>query len=436
MKPSSIQIVSTLRKKGYQALWAGGCVRDILLGVTPKDFDIVTDATPDVVEGIFDKTVAIGKAFGIIVVHHQGHEFEIATFRKESDYQDGRRPSVVEFTDAYEDAHRRDFTINGMFYDPSSDEIIDHVGGQKDLDLKLVRFIGEPSLRIQEDHLRILRAVRFKNTLDFQYHPATYQALKKQAHQILDISKERIAQELDKMLQCKNRAKALNDLEDLGLLQLLLPEVQAMKGVAQPADYHKEGDVYEHTSLALANMPAGLPLSYYWGILYHDAGKPACFGMNQERITFYGHAEKSAELAVERLSTLKYSKNFIQHVEFLCKYHMNLFQILDMSYKNQVKWFLKPWFLDLLEIHKYDTLGTEPADISMYQKIKDLYHNTVKDLPEQFPKLVSGQDIMQILNIPAGPRLGEILEDIYDLQIEKKLNSRSQALDYIKSLKP
>lgn len=435
MKVSSIQIVSNLQAKGFNALWAGGCVRDILLGKVPKDFDIVTDATPDQVEAMFDKTVAVGKAFGVIVVHQDGHEFEIATFRKESDYLDGRRPSNVEFTDDYDDAHRRDFTINGLFFDPLKDQIIDHISGQKDLDLGLVRFIGDPQQRILEDHLRILRAVRFKNSLDFQYHPDTYQALKKHASLISKISKERTASEINKILLCKNRVNALNDLEDLGLLELILPEVQAMKGVAQPSQYHKEGSVYEHTMLALSKMPEGLPLSYYWGILYHDSGKPETFGMNADRITFNGHAERSGELAVLRLKNLNYPKNFIKHVEFLCVYHMSLFQILDMTYKNQVKWFLKPWFLDLLEIHKYDTLGTEPSDTSMYDKLKDLYHEVVSNLPERLPKLVSGQDVMRIFEIQAGPRVAEILELAYDAQIEGHIKTEQEALDFLHTLK-
>lgn len=440
MKITSIQIIKTLRTNGFYALWAGGCVRDILLGKKPKDFDIATDAKPDQVESLFEYTKPVGKAFGVILVKSDGHEFEIASFRDESDYQDGRRPSKIEFATDYEDAIRRDFTINGMFYDPIEDQIIDHVGGQKDLDLKLIKFIGSSEQRILEDHLRILRAVRFKNTLDFQYHPETYKALKKHAHLITKISNERIQDELNKMLQCKNRVNAINDLEDLGLLDLILPEIQALKGVAQPHQYHKEGDVYNHTMLALKKMPEGLPLSYYWAVLFHDSGKPKTYSENQERITFYNHANVSAEIVIKRLNELKFSNNFIKHVEFLCKYHMNLFQILDMSYKNQVKWFLKPWFLDLLEIHKYDTLGTNPSDTSMYEKIKDLYHKTVSELDSKLDngkiiKLASGKDVMQILNLKPSPKIAEILEELEDLQIENKITTRSKALEFIKKYK-
>lgn len=440
MKITSIQIIQTLRANGYYALWAGGCVRDMLLGHKPKDFDIATNAKPDQIEALFKDTKAVGKAFGVILVKSDGHEFEIASFRDESDYQDGRRPSKVEFASDYEDAMRRDFTINGMFYDPVEDQIIDHVGGQKDLDLKLIKFIGSCEERILEDHLRILRAIRFKNTLGFQYHPETYQALKKHAALIKKISNERIQDELNKMLICKNRVNAINDLEDLGLLDLILPEIQAMKGVAQPHQYHQEGDVYNHTILALSKMPEDLPLSYYWAILFHDSGKPKTYAENDKRITFYNHANISAEIVTKRFSELKFSVNFIKHVEFLCKYHMNLFQILEMSYKNQVKWFLKPWFLDLLEIHKYDTLGTEPSDISMYLKIKDLYHTTVKNLEAKLEdgkliKLISGEDIMEILKLKPSKKIAEILEEIQDLQIEDKIKNRNEALEFIKNYK-
>jgi len=432
MKVSAINIVKELNQKKFKALWAGGCVRDILLGNKPKDYDIVTDCKPDQVEAMFEKTVAIGKKFGIIMVNYNDYHFEIATFRKESDYKDGRRPSSVEFADEYEDAHRRDFTINGMFYDPIKDQIIDHVGGQKDLDLKLIRFINDPEERIQEDNLRILRAVRFKNNLDFGYHPETYKAIKKYAHLIENVSRERVQTELNKILEDKNRAKALDDLEDLGLLQILLPELQACMGVAQPMDFHKEGDVYTHILQSLAAMPEGLTISMYWAVLLHDIAKPLTYADHRGQITFYQHAEKSAELAENILQRLKFSKRIINHVTFLVKHHMSIYQVLDMPVKTQIKWFRKVWYLDLLELNKYDILGTDPSDLSIYLEILKLYHNTVKDLPTEYPKLISGREVMQILNIEPGPGVAEVLEEIHDLQLEGKINSQQEAVDYVK----
>lgn len=435
MKVNSIQIINTLKSQGFNALWAGGCVRDILLGIKPKDYDIVTDAKPEQVENIFDKTIPIGKQFGIIMVDFDGHHFEIATFRKESDYKDGRRPSSVEFTDDYEDAHRRDFTINGMFYDPSTDQIIDHVNGQKDLELKLVRFIGEPSQRIQEDNLRILRAVRFKNTLDFQYCPATYKAIKKHASLIENVSKERIQTELNKILQDKNRAKALDDLEDLGLLDYILPELKECMGVAQPSDFHKEGDVYTHILQALESMPEGLNLSLYWAVLMHDIGKPETYTDNENRIKFNGHAKLSSEIAEKVLKKYKFSNQFIKHVSFLVEKHMSIYQIFDMPKKTQIKWFRHIWYLDLLELNKYDVLGTSPSDLSMYLKVLKLYHETVKDLPAEYPKLISGDQIMQILNLKPGPKVAQIIEEIKDLQLENKITTEKQAIEYVENLK-
>jgi len=435
MKASSIDIIKVLKEQGFNALWAGGCVRDILIGIKPKDFDIVTDAKPDQVEALFDKTIPVGKQFGIIVVDYNSLHFEIATFRKESDYLDGRRPSKVEFTDDYEDAHRRDFTINGMFFDPLTDEIIDHVGGQKDIDLQLIKFIGNPEERIQEDNLRILRAVRFKNTLDFQYDPQTYNAIKSNAHLIQNVSKERIAAELNKILVDKNRAKAIDDLEDLGLLDFILPELKNCMGVAQPKAFHQEGDVYTHILQSLNSMPENLNLSLYWSVMLHDIGKPQTYTCDDDRIKFNKHAEESARIAESILKKYKFSKQFINHVCFLVEKHMSIYQILDMPKKTQIKWFRHLWYLDLLELNKYDILGTTPSDLSTYLKILRLYHETVKDLPAQYPKLVSGLDVMQKLDLKPGPKVAQILEDIHDLQLEGKITTTKEALEFIENYK-
>jgi len=431
MKITSIQIIKTLHKKGYQALWAGGCVRDILLGKKPKDYDIVTDAPPEEVENIFDKTIPIGKQFGIIMVHQDEHEFEIATFRKESDYKDGRRPTTVEFTDAYEDAHRRDFTINGMFYDPLTDTIIDHVNGQRDLTLGLVQFIGDANKRIKEDHLRLLRAVRFKNTLQFQYEPQTYKAVLEHAHLAKNISAERIQTEINKMLECPKRIDALNDLEDLGLLKVLLPEIQNLKGVGQSKNTHAEGDVYNHTLKALSQIEDNEKLSIIWAVFLHDVGKATTFKATKERITFYGHAKESGNLARKILTRLKFSTRFIDHVVWLVERHMSLFQIFDMPKATQIKWFLHPWFLDLLELHKYDTMGQSPVDLSKHDELLKLYQDTVSEIPSLPDPLLSGTEICEFLKINPGPKVGEIKEAIYDLQLESKLQTKEQAQEYL-----
>ncbi|PIQ79417.1 phosphohydrolase [Candidatus Peregrinibacteria bacterium CG11_big_fil_rev_8_21_14_0_20_41_10] len=431
MQPTSIKIIEQLREQGHQAFWAGGCVRDMLLGIKPKDYDIVTSARPEEIEAILETTIPIGKEFGVILALQDGHNFEIATFRSDSGYSDGRRPDAVEFTTAEEDAKRRDFTINGMFYDPTHDKVFDYVGGQIDLENKLIRFIGNPEERIKEDHLRILRAIRFKNVYDFQYHPDTYQAIKKHINLVKDVSPERVADELNKMIISPRRVDALNDLADLGLLELILPEISALKGVAQPDIYHQEGDVFTHTMACLKSMSPNKPLSLYWAVMLHDVGKAQTFKV-AERIRFDGHAEASAEIAKNLLKRLKFSRRFIQKVSWLCEHHMSVFNVLDMPKQTRMKWFLKPWFLDLLEVHKADASGAIPVDLAGYQKVRSLYDKETSQLPAQLPKLLSGEEVMQILQLKPGPKLGLILEEIADLQKAGELVTPLQTRAWLK----
>ncbi len=402
------------------------------MGIKPKDYDIVTSAKPDEIEDLLEKTIPIGKEFGVILAIENDHEFEIATFRSDSGYSDGRRPDAIEFTSAEQDAQRRDFTINALFYDPVEDKIYDYVDGQKDLEAGLVRFIGDPEARILEDHLRVLRAVRFKNVYDFQYHPETYNAVKKYADRITHISSERIRDELNKMIVDKKRVEAFNDMEDLGLLEIVLPEVQKMKGVAQPADYHEEGDVYEHTMQAIGAMPEGEAVSLYWTVLLHDIGKPDTFKV-EERIRFDGHAEKSAEIANTILRRLKFPKNFIKKVQWMVEHHMSIYNVLEMPKAARLKWFLKPYWLELLEVNKFDVLGTDPADLSTYEEIRQLYHDEVSELPDELPKLLSGKDIMEAKGLKAGPEVGLLLEELKDLQLEGEITTEEQAKEWLKT---
>jgi len=245
MEKTSIKIVKTLRKAGYDAFWAGGCVRDILLMREPKDYDIVTNAKPDVIEDLLEHTIPIGKEFGVILAIVNGHHFEIATFRSDSGYSDGRRPDAVTFSHPEEDAKRRDFTINGLFYDPIKKQILDFVDGKRDIKDRLIRFIGDPHERILEDHLRIVRAIRFKTTLDFQYHPETYRAIKKHAALAAKVSSERLRDEFDKIMLDDNPVEGWEDMEDTGVLGYVMPELLELKGVAQPVEFHHEGDVWD-----------------------------------------------------------------------------------------------------------------------------------------------------------------------------------------------
>jgi len=442
MKATSLEIIEILKKAGHEAYWAGGCVRDMLLGIRPKDFDIVTSAKPDEIENLLEKTIPIGKEFGVILAIQNSHNFEIATFRSDSGYSDGRRPDAVEFTNAKEDAFRRDFTINGMFYDPSSDKVIDYIGGQMDLRDKLVRFIGDPETRIKEDHLRILRAIRFKNTYNLQYHPDTYQSIKKHIHLIEDISKERIADELNKMIQGANAAQAFEELFEIGALEILISELCKLKGLAQPLQYHQEGDVWDHSLRALNSLtdeeitPDPLPetapsLALKWATLLHDIGKYDTFSVDNERIRYDRHAETGAEIAKKILKRLKFPKKITSRVHWLISHHMMVVPLLEMSDGRRRHWFLKDAFTELLEVYRADALGIIPLDLSAYHKIKQLYRHEILTLKAMPKNLLTGNEIMEMLKLEAGEKIGKIMTEIREKQLNDELKTRQEALEYI-----
>ncbi|MEK9133023.1 MAG: CCA tRNA nucleotidyltransferase [Patescibacteria group bacterium] len=430
MKPTSIAIIKTLKDAGFEALWAGGCVRDMLLGIKPKDFDIATNARPDDLRKILKKIHPIGEEYGVVIAEEKGHHFEIATFRSDSGYSDGRRPDAVLFTNAQEDARRRDFTINALFYDPTEDKIYDYVGGQEDLKNKLVRFIGDPHERILEDHLRIIRAIRFKNTFVFQYHPETYQALKKHAALSGKVSGERLRDEFNKMIVTPSFADALNDMEDTGVLEVVLPEAQAMKGVAQPPEYHTEGDVWNHTLRAIRALKPESGILLRWAVFLHDIGKPETFKI-AERIRFDQHSEKSAEIAGEILKRLRFSLKDAKIIQWLIAHHMMVYNVLDMEVGRRRHWFLEPYYLDLLEVNRCDVAGTTPSDYSTYEKVLAQYRKDIEELPHEPERLLTGEEIMENLKIPAGARIGKILEELRFLQLEKKITTKEQANDWL-----
>ena len=437
-------IVETLQKKGHQAYWAGGCVRDMLLGIKPKDFDIVTSALPEEIESIFEKTIPIGKKFGVILAIIEEHHFEIATFRSDAASSDGRRPDAVIFTSAEEDAARRDFTINAIFYDPIADKIYDYVDGQKDLDAKLIRFIGDPEKRIEEDYLRILRAIRMKNTFQFQYHPDTYNAVKKFASHVTQNSSERIADELNKMILSPHPRKAFEEMEDTGVLQHIMPEMIAMKGVAQPLEYHQEGDVWEHAMRSIESlrkreshpMPS---LEVHWATILHDIGKPDTFKLGNDRIHFNGHASRSAEIAHEIMTRLKFPRRMIDHVIWLTTHHMMMMQLIEMPIEKRLQWFHHPLFLELMEVFHADAAGTDAGpgsekedskNFELYYQILDLYRCDLEDTPHPPKPLITGTDLMDLLNLRPGPRLGELLHQLYELQLAKKISTKEEAIEW------
>ncbi len=446
MKPTSLEIIETLKKAGHQAYWAGGCVRDMLLGIEPKDFDIVTSAKPDQIEDLLQHTVPIGKKFGVILAIKNGHHFEIATFRSDAGYSDGRRPDAVEFTSAQEDAKRRDFTINAMFYDPAADQVIDYVDGQADLRDRLIRFIGDPETRIQEDHLRILRAVRFKNSYDMQYHPDTYAAIKKHAHLITNISQERIRDELNKMILGQNPGQAFEELFEIGVLDLIIPELTQLKGLAQPLQYHQEGDVWDHSIRALEaltdeeNDPNPLrekppDLALKWATFMHDIGKYETFSQDEKRIRYDGHAEKGADTAAIILSRLNFPRKTIDKVHWLIEHHMMIVPLFEMPDGRRRHWFLQPWFEDLLEVYRADAMGIEPMDLSLYQKLLKMYRHEIAKLKLMPKKLIDGKEVMKILNLKPGAQVGKILKEIREKQLHGDIKTVKDAKQYLLSLK-
>ncbi len=446
MKSTSIEIIEILKKAGHEAYWAGGCVRDMLFGTEPKDIDIVTSAKPDEIEDLLEHTIPIGKKFGVILAIKDGYNFEIATFRSDSGYSDGRRPDAVQFLSSEEDANRRDFTINALFYDPVQDRIIDYVEGQKDLKDKLVRFIGDPKTRIQEDHLRILRAVRLKNNFDLQYDPETYQAIKKNAHLITKISKERIADELNKIILHDKPGQAFEELYELGILKHIIPELGKLKGLAQPSQYHKEGDVWNHSLKALnaltdeegysSPLPEEEPtLALKWAVLFHDIGKYDTYKRDEERIRYDGHAELGADMAKKILKRLKFSKKITDRVHWLIEHHMMVMPLLEMPDSRRRYWFLQAGFEELLELYRADAMGIEPVDLSVYEKIKKLYRSEIAKLKLMPRQLIGGKEVMKVLNCKPCQKVGEALKEIREKQLAGELKTKKAAIKFLNSFK-
>ena len=434
MHKTAIAIVKTLQDAGHKAYFAGGSVRDMLLKKEAKDYDIATSALPDEIEKLFAETYAVGKNFGVIHVVENSHQFEIATFRSDSGTSDGRRPDAVIFTHAEEDAKRRDFTINGLFYDPVADEIHDFVGGRDDLTNKLIRFIGDPHERILEDHLRIIRAVRFKNTLGFGYHPDTYAALKKHAQLADKVSWERVRDELNKIILSRSAPVAFEDMQDTGILPYVLPELEACKGVAQPMQFHQEGDVWTHLMDALSALPEEASLLAHWAVIFHDIGKPETFKI-AERIRFDEHSERSAEIAERIMRRLHFSRQDIEHVSWAVRHHFMMEQLLDMPLGRQRHWFLDPRFPTLLLLFYADAAGTTPADLSLYNKVKVAYEECLRHFPERPKPLLTGEDVMQTLGLKAGPEVGKILDGLMEKQLSHEIKSREEALKWLLTLR-
>lgn len=422
---AAIRIIRALEASGHRALLAGGCVRDALLGHKPKDWDIATDAPPEAVQGLFERTVAVGAQFGVVRVRMGGREFEVARFREDGAYSDGRHPDSVRPSGEEGDAKRRDFTINGMFYDVSNHRLLDYVGGRRDLDEGIIRAIGEPNLRFREDHLRMMRAVRFAARFGFRVEPATASAIEANAERIGKISPERIRDELTIILTQNNADAAFAMLDSSGLLEYVLPEVAAMKGVAQPPEFHPEGDVWTHV-LAMLRIKRSASPTLSWGILLHDVGKPATYTVT-DRIRFNGHDKAGAAMSAEVCARLRMPKARAARIFDLVANHMRFMHVEKMR-KARLKRFLRePYFGELLELHRVDCLASH-GNLRTHEfctrKLGEIQAEALRP-----PRLLDGRGLMA-MGYPAGPKLGEILFALEDEQLEGRISTREEAKEF------
>ncbi len=430
MEKTAREIVARLRECGHIAYFAGGCVRDIVRGEVPKDFDIATDAGPDEVQRIFSRTYAVGAHFGVIVVLEKEFQFEVATFRSDDAYVDGRRPVAVHFSSPEEDAKRRDFTINGMFYDPVAEEVIDFVGGRADLEARLVRAIGDPGQRFREDRLRMLRAVRFATVLDYEIDPKTWQALVANAATINEISAERIREELVRIFLSPARLRGWDLLDSSGLLRAILPEIDAMKGCAQPEQFHPEGDVFQHTRLMLSFLPANVSVPLVFSVLLHDVGKPATAEVDETgRIRFNGHDRIGAEMTERIMERLRFSRADIEATMEMVRQHMVFKDVPKMRVAKLKRFMARPTFDEELELHRVDCQGSH----GMLDNYEFLLRKREEFANEPIipPPLVRGDDLIA-LGLQPGPKFGEILEAVETLQLEGELRERDEALAWVK----
>jgi poly(A) polymerase len=431
-------IVERLREAGHEAYFAGGCVRDLLLGREPKDYDVATSATPDVVLATFEKTFAVGAHFGVVLVvsDESGAELmtEVATFRNDGEYADGRHPESVRFsTSAAEDVERRDFTINGMLLDPLrlratgdvGSAVLDFVGGRADLDLGLVRAIGEPARRFAEDKLRMLRAVRFAARFEFAIETVTEAEIRSQAATIHQVSAERIRDELTRMLTEGHARLAFELLERSGLLDSVLPEVASMRGVEQPPEYHPEGDVWVHTLLLLEKLPAGASPTLAWGTLLHDVGKPATFVRAPNRIRFNGHAEIGTRIAEAICRRLRFSNDETAQILSLVANHMRFGDVERMKESTLKRFFRLPRFDEHLELHRLDCLSSHGL-LRLYEYAKARYEATP---PEEVRPvlLVTGRDLIEAGYKP-GPLFKALLALAEDAQLEERIATQAEGL--------
>lgn len=431
------RICEILRASGHQALLVGGCVRDLLLGREPADYDVTTDAHPERVAELFPGAIAVGAQFGVMIVPEGDVQVEVATFRSDVGYTDGRHPDrVVYSATPQQDVLRRDFTINGLLLDPRDGKVLDFVRGQDDLRAGVIRAIGQPEQRFAEDKLRMARAVRFAARFGYRIEPHTFAAIRAMAAQITQVSAERLRDELTRMLTEGAARRAFELLDETALLAVVLPEVAPMKGVEQPPQFHPEGDVWIHTRLMLAGLAAGCSPTLAWGVLLHDVGKPPTFAPPngpEGRIRFDGHVEVGTRMAEEICRRLRFSNDDTGQISALVANHLRFKDVPQMRLGKLKRFVRLPKFEEHLELHRLDCLSSH-RNLDNYEFVQRFLAETP---PEQVrpPRLITGEDLLAMGYRP-GPAFKEILRAVEDAQLESKLNDRQQALEFVRATYP
>lgn len=433
-RQSAERICARLQAAGYQALFNGGCVRDIIMGRPAYDYDVSTDATPDEVLQLFPESIPVGVQFGVVIVVEDAVQVEVATFRSDIGSADGRHPERVEFSKSpEEDVRRRDFTINGLLMNPRGAHVLDFVGGRADIRDKVVRAIGDPELRFEEDKLRMLRAVRFAARFGYAIEADTWAAIRKLNHEIRQVSRERIRGELSKMLREGEARRAFELLDETGLLREVLPEVSRMKGVAQPPQFHPEGDVWTHTLLMLEKLPPQVPETLAWGVLLHDVGKPPTFRPPSgpgDRIRFDEHVRVGVKIAEEICDRLRFSKEDTGQIAALVDNHMRFKDVPGMRDSTRKRFARLPHFEQHLELHRLDCLSSH-GNLETYDFVKEFLANTPAEAVQPH-RLITGEDL-KTMGFRPGPAFKEILASIEDAQLEGKIATREEALDLVRS---
>jgi poly(A) polymerase len=430
----ALTIIERLRSAGFTAYLAGGCVRDRILGLKAKDYDIATDARPNTVAHLFENTISLGAKFGVMVVMLGGEQFEVATFRADADYVDGRRPSAVRFGTLEEDAKRRDFTIGGMYMDPQTGQVIDLVGGIRDLRAGIIRAIGDPDLRFGEDHLRMLRAIRFAARLNFSIEPMTWAAIQRNADKIGQIAAERIGEEVTMIMTEGGAARGLDLMVDSRLASIILPEVLPLRGCPQPANFHPEGDVYRHTRFMLSMLPRGCTETLAFGALFHDIAKPQTLRIGTDgKMTYYGHTEIGSRTAVDVLQRLRRSRAVQSRVAYLVHNHLRLMMAPRMRPATLKRMLAEEGFSELLELSLLDTLAAGSA-LGFYHFCRRAMAamGTAEIRP---PRLITGDDLIA-LGLEPSPLFKKILGEIEDHRLDGTIRTREEALHYVQTHYP